>query len=374
MREGQTNVRLRAFKPVGGIGERHLVITVNDIELPFAQQFKAVADALAPLLSADKRLRLVFERFFLSDIYNQRDELEALLGNPQCAVSVVGQPPLNGAKIALWAVLLEDVDVTDRGSGLFEVSHGAYRHLLCAGNTAHGQETKSQTRELLLDYCERLSDISCTLASNCVRTWFFVRDIDVNYHGVVTARNEVFNTQGLTSETHFIASTGIGGLPGGRSSLVQMDAYSISGLIPAQIRYLSAPTHLNRTCEYGVSFERGTVLSYGDRRHVLISGTASIDNKGRVLYTGDIRRQTERMLENVNALLKEAECGFGDVMHIIVYLRDMADYNVVERMMGDRFPDMPLVIVQAPVCRPEWLIEMECIAIAGQTDNRFPAL
>ena len=31
------------------------------------------------------------------------------------------------------------------------------------------------------------------------------------------------------------------------------------------------------------------------------------------MYAGDVRRQTERMWENVEALLKEADCGFGDV-------------------------------------------------------------
>ena len=43
------------------------------------------------------------------------------------------------------------------------------------------------------------------------------------------------------------------------------------------------------------------------------------------MYAGDVRRQTERMWENAVALLKEADCGFGDVGHIIVYLRDIAD-------------------------------------------------
>ena len=51
----------------------------------------------------------------------------------------------------------------------------------------------------------------CKLADNCIRTWFFVQNVDVNYAGVVKARNEVFVTQNLTEKTHYIASTGIGG-------------------------------------------------------------------------------------------------------------------------------------------------------------------
>jgi enamine deaminase RidA (YjgF/YER057c/UK114 family) len=127
--------------------------------------------------------------------------------------------------------------------------------------------------------------------------------------------------------------------------------------------YLKGSTHLNPTHEYGVTFERGTAVDYDDRRHVIISGTASIDNKGQIVHPGDIRNQTLRMWENVEVLLAEAEATYDDVMHMIVYLRDIADYSVVSRMFNERFPECPKVFVQAPVCRPGWLIEMECIAI-----------
>ena len=109
-------------------------------------------------------------------------------------------------------------------------------------------------------------------------------------------------------------------------------------------------------------------VSNDDRRQVLISGTASINNRGEVMYAGDVRRQTERMWENVEALLKEADCGFGDVGHIIVYLRDIADYAVVKEMFDKRFPDTPRVITLAPVCRPGWLVEMECMAVKKISD------
>ena len=91
---------------------------------------------------------------------------------------------------------------------------------------------------------------------------------------------------------------------------MQMDAYAIAGVDSRQIRYLYASSLMNRTSEYGVRFERGTCVDYGDRRHVFISGTASINNKGEIMHVGDIQRQTERMLENVAALLEEADCGW----------------------------------------------------------------
>lgn len=103
----------------------------------------------------------------------------------------------------------------------------------------------------------------CTLASHCVRTWFFVQNVDVNYAGVVKARKEVFITQNLTEKTHYIASTGIEGRHADPSVLVQMDSYAVDGLEPGQIQFLYAPTHLNPTYEYGVTFERVRLLRMG---------------------------------------------------------------------------------------------------------------
>lgn len=69
------------------------------------------------------------------------------------------------------------------------------------------------------------------------------------------------------------------------------------------------------------------------------------------------------MLTNVEALLKAAECGWDDVGQMLVYLRDMADAGIVRKMFEERFPDIPYLILLAPVCRPGWLIEMECMAM-----------
>lgn len=81
------------------------------------------------------------------------------------------------------------------------------------------------------------------------------------------------------------------------------------------------------------------------------------------MHPGDIRKQTERMWENVEVLLQEADCTFDDLGQMIVYLRDIADYTVVKGMYDKRFPHTPKVFVHAPVCRPGWLIEMECMGV-----------
>jgi enamine deaminase RidA (YjgF/YER057c/UK114 family) len=313
----------------------------------------------------------VFKRYFLSDAANQADEV-VVSDVTDCAKSIIEQPPLDGTKIALWVWLMTGVQTGLTESGLYEARHGQYRHLW--NGSAHNMAANSeyQTRLLFNEYNMQLLQEQCTLEANCIRTWLFVNDIDLNYGGVVRARNQVFFTQGLTVNTHFIASTGIGGRQGDPNVLTQMDNYAIDGISREQVRHLYAPTHLNRTSDYGVSFERGTCVDYGDRRHVFISGTASINNKGEVMYPKDIEQQTRRMWDNVEALLAEAECTFDEVPMMIVYLRDVADYDLVSSLFAERFPNKPIVIVLAPVCRTGWLVEMECMAIKAVNNPTLP--
>ena len=80
------------------------------------------------------------------------------------------------------------------------------------------------------------------------------------------------------------------------------------------------------------------------------------------------------MWENVEALLAEANATLNDIASIIVYLRDISDYPVVKRMFNTKFQNLPVVIVQASVCRPSWLIEMECMAIVSDNKPEFKPL
>ena len=363
-----------SFTEAGGVKEYHVMLHVTDSTLPFQQQLDAVLDAYHDIITNTLPGAVtVFKRFFLSDSANQADDVAAA-DNSECAKSIIQQAPLDGTKIGLWAYLMTDVDTRLLQSELYEACHGAYRHLWNASAHNLAANSEYQTRLLFNEYIMQLLQEGCTLANNCIRTWLFVNDVDLNYGGVVRARNQVFFTQGLTNDTHFIASTGIGGRQQDPNVLTQMDNYAIAGIKPEQIRYLYAPTHLNRTSDYGVSFERGTRVDYGDRCHVFISGTASINNKGEVIHSKDVIKQTHRMWENVEALLSEAECTFDDVSHIIVYLRDSSDYAVVSRLFQERFPDKPYIIVQASVCRPNWLIEMECMAVKKTANAAFEAL
>ena len=350
-----SNVRIEIgyFDRPGGMRECHAVLHVTDTEAPLAKQLGDIRAAYFYLLSSyGGELCPVFKRYFLSDAANQIDALRS--GEkpyPPCATSVVQQPPLDGGKVALWIYLLSlaDGQVVPFEDGV-TADHNGYRHIWTAYGSSPDGESARQTETLLDRYAERLGQF------------------------VVGARRELFEHHGLTPQTHYIAGTGIEGRHADPSRLVLLDAYAVKGLRPGQQVYLHAKDHLNPTYEYGVTFERGVRVRYGDRSHILLSGTASIDNRGEIVAPQDIEGQTVRMLENVEALLAEAGASAADLAQMIVYLRDPADYLAVRKIFELRYEAVPRLFVHAPVCRPGWLIETECIAVREDENPAFAPL
>lgn len=311
----------------------------------------------ATTISEETGMCPAFMRWMLSDATNQA----SFIPDAVCARSIIQQSPLDGSHAAMLLLLEEEGDFQNIGCGLWKDSRGHLR--MGDDDSVLPGDSASMTRYFLETLSETLLANGGTLADNCLRTWFFVRDIDNNYGGLVQARNKVFAAHGLTPDTHFIASTGIAGQSPMPRRLVAFNAFCDLSLLPGQTRYLSALSHLSNTYDYGVAFERATAVDYADRRHVYVSGTASIDARGEIVCPGDIIGQTDRMIENITVLLQEADCDWKDVAHILVYIRDIADYGVVKRLISKRFPNMPAAIVLAPVCRPGWLVETECMAI-----------
>lgn len=365
-------IELTTFAPEGKVAEYHAILYVEPQGEPFEKQLRRIILAEKELMALDDMAgaKPVFKRYFLSDAANQRPLMPQ---DDTCTVSYIQQPPLDGSKLATWFYLQRGTEIIPTSDRLRStvIRHNGYEHLWTMGLTIAEGSSYSQTQNLLEDYEELLDEHQMTLEDHCIRTWFFVRDVDTQYKGLVLARWENFAQHGLVPETHYIASTGIGGNPPDPKAIIQLGSYALKGFLPEQQRYLYATSHLNRTSEYGVTFERGTLLKFGDRNHAIISGTASINNKGEVEHVGDVVMQTKRMWENVETLLAEAGMTMDDAAQLIVYLRDTADFEVVSEMFRQKYPNIPTVFTLAPVCRPTWLIEMECMAIQPAKNDEF---
>jgi enamine deaminase RidA (YjgF/YER057c/UK114 family) len=155
--------------------------------------------------------------------------------------------------------------------------------------------------------------------------------------------------------------------------LLSLDSLSITPLRAGQVRRIEAPEYLSPTTAYGVTFERGLEVVFGDRSHLYISGTASINNRGEVLHIGDVEAQTRRTLENVRALLATRNAGVNDLAYIIAYARNFHDRKRIDAVLCEESGgNTPIIFVEAPVCRPSWLVELEGMAIIPGA-SEFPA-
>ena len=368
----------------------------------FAVAMASVVSGVDDFLAAEKAAgrKPVRIQLFLSDAQNQvaalRQSLEATRpGNAGTGlplwdtdrpfarrggqigggrVSVVEQPPLDGSRIAALVHTSSEADKY------------LFHSLRLTEEEAAGKNSYEQSRLLFAKYLDIIKPLGLELKTHCVRTWIYVRDIDSNYAGMVRARNEVFAEEGL--DNHYIASTGIGGASEVRSAVVAMDFLTCPAIKEEDKTYLKALSHLSPTRDYGVAFERGVRVN----DHIFISGTASIDHRGHILHEGDVLAQTDRLLENIDALLEEGllpgregvirpdnagtglplrdtarpfvrrgrQTGQAALPYIVIYLRDISDYAKIDTYMQTRYPDIPRIILEARVCRPGWLIEMEC--------------
>ena len=347
---------------------------VNNFEFIRPKSGGTFSEALISLFScilaflekeATEGRRAVLVRFFLSDAQNQAAALKAALegfrwpavaGSEAIApaISIVEQPPLDRSRIT---ALVQTSS---------EQPSWVFHSLRLSESEAQGLDSYSQGRLLFEKYLDIIRPMGLDLKTHCVRTWIYVRDIDSNYAGIVKARNDVFAIEGLSHDTHYIASTGIGGANECRNAVVAMDFLTYPHIAEQDKTYLKALSHLSPTHDYGVAFERGVKLSSGQ---MYISGTASIDKHGQVLYEGDTIAQAERLLENIDKLLGEGGSSLDKVPYFIVYLRDISEYGIVDAFMQERFPSVPRVLLEARVCRPSWLIEMECEILPAHTSG-----
>jgi 2-iminobutanoate/2-iminopropanoate deaminase len=141
---------------------------------------------------------------------------------------------------------------------------------------------------------------------------------------------------------------------------------------PIEKRAISNPNVLNEACDYArpSSFSRGMRVDLNGLAILLISGTASIDERGDTVHEGDFRAQLRRTYQNITGLLESEGATWKDVVRTTCYLRDIErDYAAFNEERTAFFGEQGLdplpasTGIQATLCRPELLVEIEAIAM-----------
>jgi len=127
---------------------------------------------------------------------------------------------------------------------------------------------------------------------------------------------------------------------------------------------------LNEAYAYGSAFSRGMRIDLNGLTILLISGTASIDEAGRTVHVGDLRAQVRRTFDNITKLLASEGATWQDIVRTTCYLRDIErDYQAFNEERTAFYKEQALdplpasTGIQAILCRPDLLIEIEAIAM-----------
>ena len=144
------------------------------------------------------------------------------------------------------------------------------------------------------------------------------------------------------------------------------------GHAPIKKRAITNLKTLNEAYDYAKpsSFSRGMRIDLNGLVILLISGTASIDESGKSVHIGDFRAQMRRTYENITLLLESEGCTWHDIVRTTCYLRDIdRDYEAFNEERTAFFKERGLdplpasTGIQAKLCRPELLVEIEAIAM-----------
>jgi len=74
---------------------------------------------------------------------------------------------------------------------------------------------------------------------------------------------------------------------------------------------------------------------------LFLSGQIPLDPKTGELVRGDIRQQTQQVLENIKGVLESQKLGMEDVVKVTIFLKNIGDFNQVNEVYGIYFPSFP---------------------------------
>ena len=158
-----------------------------------------------------------------------------------------------------------------------------------------------------------------------------------------------------------------------KPELVVEDEVRVEEASPAiKKKAIEAREVLNEAYDYPrpSSFSRGMRLDINGMTVLLISGTASIDEYGKSVHIGDFRGQMLRTYHNITGLLAAEGATWKDVVRTTCYLRDIerdySEFNEIRTQFLKEQGLNPLPAstgIQAILCRPELLVEIEAIAM-----------
>ena len=99
---------------------------------------------------------------------------------------------------------------------------------------------------------------------------------------------------------------------------------------------------------------------------IFTSGQVAIDPATQQVITGDVSAQTDRVLQNLAAILQKSGSGLEKVLRCTVFLKNMSDFAAMNEVYGRYFKEAPPARSTVEVARlpKDVLVEIDVIAVA----------
>jgi enamine deaminase RidA (YjgF/YER057c/UK114 family) len=286
-------------------------------------------------------------------------------------------PPLRAADhlCEVWRVSAGPDPSRAAGTGRCGAVH--YRHCegFLFGSIAIDERTLGRGSAALLcatsiAYRDLFATLGQTRHPHLIRVWNYLPEInrhtdgDERYRHFNRARLTAFRDWGHSTVGAVPAACALGS-PAGSPLSIYFLASRRAPMAIENPRQTSAYHYPPKYGSHAPTFSRACSLGALPGRHLFVSGTASIVGH-ETLHPGDVAAQTRVTLENIGALVEEANRRAGGARYSLdglaykIYARRPGDLPAIEQVL-DQSPGAPAsrLFLQADICREELLVEIE---------------
>lgn len=370
------------------LGENQAFITVNisDSAADAQDVTCKIYEALFEHLKK-QRLQIIYERIFCSLEYSdavlkaRRSVLEQVHPNEHFPFTLIQGHPVGRCGLAgiqlrafdpsapddsIWTLFEHDKPV---GKGWRR--HGATFIMLqnIFGNTEI--EDRYQQTSDMFDRANSILTEADFDFKYVLRTWIYISKILDWYGEFNRARNARFTEFGLLGRSEKVnteaekiylpASTGILG-ENPQGAVVTMDVLAVHQDSPNISVYHTTGSRQKSPYRYGSAFSRAMTLKEKDITHILLSGTASIDEHGKTVFLNDPLNQIRHTLNVIKTLIAEEGASLADIIEATVFFKRPQDLILYEQAAAEfGISDLPAVYIMADVCREDLMFEIDAV-------------
>jgi enamine deaminase RidA (YjgF/YER057c/UK114 family) len=312
---------------------------------------------------------------------------------PLPPITITVQAPLDKNDIQVLYWLIESTNnfkINYRTDGLIDFQQKSLRfvHIGDLRFETTQYENCQSKEEWLFSYWEYLDSMLNKVnfsGDDIIRLWLYINDITEQENGIENyqlanrvrskyfERHKFFKTLKLDYNA-FPASTGIGT----KDTTLAMHCIALRPLNKdVYITPLENP-HQYHTVDYNEKhgpyppkFSRGAAVIYQKKGFIFVSGTASIV-KSETVFVENPEKQCKQTLQNIDELLSKknlirygiraSEEGLNSLAYVKIYLKKRNHFSIIKKVCKNYLPDIPMLFLEADICRSELLVEIEGIS------------